>query len=166
MTNACNTLRIIFISGINTVLEDILNLSNDDISLIIDDHTKDKDCISIQTILSHILFSTRGHLNYILSYTKNKQLENSKYFYSNVKSYVDEFETLKQQVTLTLNLLTDNMLEQNDTKKKIITDWFQCYDIEQLLEHSIVHCFRHHIQIQKFTELLRLRQTSSVDNNI
>jgi uncharacterized damage-inducible protein DinB len=166
MTNACNALRRVFISGINKVLEDIINLPDDDVSLILDDNTEDEDCMSIRAILSHILFSTRRHLNYILSYTNNEQFKISKYLYSNVKSYFDEFEKLKEQVTFTLNLLTDDMLEQNDTGKKIITDWYQSYDIEQLLEHSIVHCFRHHIQIQKFIEILRLRQTSSFNNNI
>ena len=37
-----------------------------------------------------------------------------------------------------------------DVIKKIITSWGQRYDIDQLLEHAIVHVLKHRRQIERF----------------
>jgi chromosomal replication initiation ATPase DnaA len=46
-------------------------------------------------------------------------------------------------------------LEEYETALKIQVRWGQLYDIEQLMEHAIVHILRHRRQIERF--LLRLR---------
>ena len=41
-------------------------------------------------------------------------------------------------------------LEESDNVKKLTTRWGQMYNIEQLLEHAIVHVLRHRRQIERF----------------
>jgi hypothetical protein len=44
---------------------------------------------------------------------------------------------------------TANLDERSDAKK-IHTRWGQVYDIDQLLEHAVMHIHRHRRQIQRF----------------
>lgn len=39
-------------------------------------------------------------------------------------------------------------MEEFDQTKKINTKWGQQYDVEQMLEHAIVHILRHRRQIK------------------
>ncbi|MGY0037018.1 hypothetical protein [Pedobacter sp. NJ-S-72] len=50
----------------------------------------------------------------------------------------------------------DEDLERFDAGDKIMTGWGQLYDIEQLMEHAIVHILRHRRQIERFREILSL----------
>jgi hypothetical protein len=49
----------------------------------------------------------------------------------------------------------DTEIEEMDNAKKIHTAWGQLYDIEQLMEHAIVHILRHRRQIEKYKLLLK-----------
>jgi hypothetical protein len=48
---------------------------------------------------------------------------------------------------------TNIKIEEIDNAKKITTAWGKLYDIEQLLEHAIVHVLRHRRQIKKYLSL-------------
>ena len=50
----------------------------------------------------------------------------------------------------------DIKLEEFDNNKKIKVRWGQQYDVEQLIEHAIVHVLRHRRQIERF--LIKLRE--------
>ncbi len=47
------------------------------------------------------------------------------------------------------NGIQDPELRQLDNSLKIKTGWGQLYDIEQMMEHAIVHILRHKKQIEK-----------------
>jgi len=47
-------------------------------------------------------------------------------------------------------------LETIDPVEKMLTPWGQLYDVEQLLEHAIVHILRHRRQIERF--LLKINE--------
>jgi len=42
------------------------------------------------------------------------------------------------------------VLEEYSPQKKIVVAWGQRYDVEQLMEHAIVHILRHRRQIERF----------------
>ncbi|PIQ07594.1 MAG: hypothetical protein COW71_16265 [Ignavibacteriales bacterium CG18_big_fil_WC_8_21_14_2_50_31_20] len=44
-------------------------------------------------------------------------------------------------------------IQQTDNSKKVIVNWGQQYDIEQLLEHAIVHILRHRRQVENFIKI-------------
>ena len=48
--------------------------------------------------------------------------------------------------------MDDEMAAQSE---KIHSPWGVVYDVEQLMEHAIVHILRHRRQIEKFKAILR-----------
>jgi len=128
----------------------IKNISQQKLTTIVDPHTKDEDCRSIQTILSHVVGAGFNYIIYIRGWLgeeiapKNKELLPSSEAYSvaldNMFAYNEE---LFQEYP-------DLSLEEYKEEKKIQTRWGQRYDVEQLLEHAIVHVLRHRRQIERF----------------
>ena len=117
---------------------------------IVDEKTEDSDCKSIQTVLSHIV---RAGYCYIIEIRKSlgEQIDFvEKRTLNNVAEYQNE---LKKMFKYTEKLFEDypNLrLEETDREKKILVKWGQQYDVEQLLEHAIVHILRHRRQIERF----------------
>ena len=133
----------------------ISNLTYKDLIAIVDNKTEDADCKSIQTILTHVIKS--GYC-YIIEIRKSlgEQIDFVEHeTFNTVKQYKAE---LKKMFKYTERLFRDypNLnLEDFDLEKKILVKWGQHYDVEQLLEHAIVHILRHRRQIERF--LIKLK---------
>lgn len=117
---------------------------------IVDAETEDPDCRSIQTIMNHVVRAGYGYANYI-----------RKYFNKNLTERIEDYELISQEKTCTeldmmlnytVETLNDiwNMKYDDIFKTKIITTWGPEYNLEQLLEHAVVHILRHRRQIEKF----------------
>jgi uncharacterized damage-inducible protein DinB len=143
--------------AVEELIDLIKTVSPTELTTVVDRQTKDPDCVSIQTILTHVVRAGYGYVNYIrrnlgetidvipgksLSSTQAYELALRAMFASNVQLFED-YPHLQ--------------LEETEMTKKICTNWGQYYDPEQLLEHAIVHILRHRRQIERF--LLRLRNT-------
>ena len=132
----------------------ILQISETDFEKVVDQDTKDEDCRSVQTIVSHVTNSGYGYANYIRDWFdifKNspvRRLLSQKYFFA-------EFEKM---LTYTAETLEGKWEFSDDDimKVKIKARWGPKYDLEQLLEHAIVHILRHRRQIEK---LINSKQT-------
>ena len=132
-------------------LKSVLNSINQmDFAAIIDPETKDPDCRSVRTIANHVVRAGYGYANYIRKqfgepFVERKtdyNLENSKDAcreINNMLKYTEE--TLSNKLDISLDDVMEN---------KIKTDWGQDYDLEQMLEHAIVHILRHRRQIERF----------------
>jgi uncharacterized damage-inducible protein DinB len=122
---------------------------------IVDSETQDEDCRSIQTILTHIVRSGFGYAIYIRKHEGETIAFRESEPLASIAAYR---EALLQMFAYNVQLFEDypNLtLEELDNDKKILTRWGQLFDVEQLLEHAIVHILRHRRQIERF--LLRLR---------
>ncbi|WP_101448419.1 hypothetical protein [Aquimarina sp. MAR_2010_214] len=135
-----------------TVLSDV---SNHKLIAIVDDKTKDPDCRSIQTILTHMIragycyvIEIRKSLGEQIDFVKRKPL-------SSVKEYQTGLQELFIYNEQLFKDYPDLYLEEKDPDKKITVAWGQQYNVEQLLEHAIVHILRHRRQIERF--LIKLR---------
>ncbi len=136
---------------------DILNgISKQELTTIVDTETKDPDCRSIQSILTHTVgagyryvIEVRLYLGEQVDLIENQTL-----------STASEFQhALRQMFQYNEQLFIDHpklKLEESETQKKILTRWGQRYDVEQLFEHAIVHILRHRRQVERF--LIQLRQ--------
>jgi len=134
----------------------IETISSIELISIVDPHTDDASFRSIQTILSHVI---RAGYTYVI--------EVRKYLGEDI-DYKDEI--LLDNISLYKNGLNEMFLyneslfkdypkikiEEKDNNKKMKVRWGQSYDIEQILEHAIVHILRHRRQIERF--LITLRQ--------
>ena len=78
-------------------------------------------------------------------------------FHLTIKDYQKDLNDVFIFTIDTFKNIQDNQLEQFANSKKIITSWGQVYDIEQIIEHAIVHILRHRRQIEKFKLSLSLK---------
>ncbi|WP_187696415.1 DinB family protein [Xanthovirga aplysinae] len=130
-------------------LKNILsNLSLGQFEEIKDPHTQDKDCKSIQTVICHVVQSGYTYANYIKSVYSTEWLE----YDHLINSPMEGIQELDKMLEYTIQSLEDKwdkpMEEIQSWEFK--TRWGVTYDIEQLMEHAIVHILRHRRQIENF----------------
>ncbi len=135
------------ILDLQKIIEDI---SDQELTTVIDTKTTDLNCKSIQTILSHVVNSAYGYATYILKLKGYNINRPGKSFHSTIKEYTQDLLDAWVFTTTVFKNIKDTELEQFDNSKKLITAWGQVYDIEQMTEHAIVHILRHRRQIEKF----------------
>lgn len=128
----------------------IKEIDQQDYIEIVDNETTDPDCKSIQTIMNHVVRSGYGYANYIRrKFTESLTERKDIYDVITPNSACDELDHMMNYTTDTLLNKMDFTFE--DMAQSIIkTNWGQEYDLEQLLEHAIVHILRHRRQIEKF----------------
>jgi len=129
-------------------------ISEADFIKIVDTETKDDDCRSVQTIVSHVTNSGFGYANYIRDWfsipkdsPERKLLSQNEFFL--------RFDIMLAYTSETL----EGKWEYSDDdiqKVKMIVRWGPQYDLEQLLEHAVVHILRHRRQIEKFAAFGKL----------
>jgi uncharacterized damage-inducible protein DinB len=140
--------------ALNELDESIANLSNENLLKTIDFETTNPDCKSIQTILTHII---RSGYCYALEIRKSLG-ENLDFPIRKLFNTVPEYQMeLKRMFEFNEKLFEDypNLkIEETEDQLKILTNWNQKYDVEQLFEHAIVHILKHRRQINRFKQRL------------
>ncbi|WP_299261210.1 DinB family protein [uncultured Aquimarina sp.] len=130
--------------------ETISSLTDKKLVVIIDHKTSDPDCRSIQTILSHVI---RAGYGYAIQIRKSLG-EEIDFMDGKLLNSIEEYKkTLSVMFAYNEQLFEEypNLkIEEYDNKKKMLTRWGQLYDVEQLIEHAIVHVLRHRRQIERF----------------
>ncbi|MCI0530408.1 MAG: DinB family protein [candidate division Zixibacteria bacterium] len=128
-------------------------VSEADYNRIVDTETKDEDCRSIQTIIRHVVgagygyaFSIRQALS--IPYARPETAPVSH------QEAVKEIDTMLKYTVETLEGRWE-MKDDEIERLAIKTRWGAIYNLEQLLEHAIVHILRHRRQIERF--LLRIK---------
>lgn len=117
---------------------------------VVDSETKDEDCKSIQTLLTHIVQSGFTYVVEIRKWLGEEINYRDKVTLNSVQEYKSE---LSDMFNFTESLFIDHPdinLTELDFSKKIKVKWGQTFDIEQLMQHAIVHILRHRRQIEKF----------------
>jgi uncharacterized damage-inducible protein DinB len=124
-------------------------ISVSDFEKIIDLDTKDEDCRSVQAVVSHIINSGYGYANYIREWFTIPFNSSARRLYKQNEFNVE----LDKMLVYTAETLQDKwtLSDIEIMKVKISSQWSPEYDLEQLLEHAIVHVLRHRRQIEKFT---------------
>ncbi|MEO6357241.1 MAG: DinB family protein [Ferruginibacter sp.] len=122
------------------------------LATIVDADTTDPNCLSIQTILAHVVNSGYGYAVYIRKHKNFPGKRPEKVLRSTAEEYNSDFDKMLQFTNDTFHEIGDEELEEMDNEKKLLTGWGQHYDIEQMMEHAIVHVLRHRRQVEKFVE--------------
>ena len=126
----------------------ISRISEEDFSKIVDNETKDEDCRSVQTIVSHVTNSGFGYANYIRDWFEIPKSSPERKLLTR-----DEFNLRFNDMLAYTSETLEGKWEYNDEeiqKVKMIVRWGPEYDLEQLLEHAVLHIMRHRRQIEKF----------------
>ena len=128
----------------------VSTLNHQGFTTIVDKETKDMNCVSIQSILDHVVRSGYGYANYIRKQFGDKWTERKE----NYELHTPEIacRELDGMLQYTSDGLADKTkLSFDEMVSNVITaQWGQKYDFEQMLEHAIVHILRHRRQIEKF----------------
>jgi uncharacterized damage-inducible protein DinB len=126
----------------------IEQIPDDDFVRIVDAETKDEACRSVQTIMSHVVRAEYGYADGIrqqfsIASTRPQPAQLSRQ---------EALEQLEAALRYTAETL-DGRWEMSDEEIAAVvihSPWGVTYDMEQLLEHAIVHILRHRRQIEKF----------------
>lgn len=124
----------------------ISSLSNDQLSQVVDPVTKDKDCISVQSILSHVVSS--GY-NYVVIIKKHKG-ESIEYYETKNLQSSDDYKTELLKMFEYNVALFDQYPDIKLNGDYFTVRWGINYDVDQIMEHAIVHILRHRRQIERF----------------
>ena len=133
---------------LKTVLQTV---TEDDYSLMIEGESE--HCCSIEVIMNHVVRAGYGYANYIrdaLS-TDTMPIEDRQIEQAKISGEIDKMFAYTTEIFEGERNITDDEMENI----YFVTRWEVTYNIDQLLEHAIVHALRHRRQIQKF--LLKFR---------
>lgn len=123
-------------------------IPDDDFVQVVDSQTKDEDCRSVQTIMSHVVRAGYGYADYIREQFSIASTRPQ----SRLLSRQESLEQLDEALRYTVDTL-DGRWEMRDEEivgTVIKSRWGGIYNVESLLEHAIVHILRHRRQIEKF----------------
>lgn len=147
---AVNALLEVYGAAINNFKELVVTIPGEKLTLITDSVTADSNCNSIQSILTHVVHSGYGYATYIHNNIAVPKERPPKAFHSGIQQYLDDLENVLQVTREIFDDISD--AELYDVSRKIDTSWDQTYDIEQLMEHAIVHILRHHRQVKNIID--------------
>lgn len=153
---ASGALLDVYEGTIRDLQQTISDISDTELIKIVDRQTTDDSCRSIQTILSHVIYSGYAYGTYIRRF-KGEQIEfeDDDIFYPTINDYNNHLNESFIFMVNSFKNINDNELEESDNAKKLTTSWGQVYDIEQIVEHAIVHVLRHRRQIEKYKIIIR-----------
>jgi uncharacterized damage-inducible protein DinB len=126
----------------------IEQIPEDDFVRVVDVQTKDEDCRSAQTIMSHVVRAGYGYADYIREQfsiaSTRPQLK--------LLSREESLEQLDAALRYTAETLEGRweMSDEEIARTVINSRWGVVYNVESLLEHAVVHILRHRRQIEKF----------------
>ena len=133
----------------------IKSLDSVTLTTIADPLTTDENCHSIQTVLAHVVHSGYGYAVYIRKHKVLGGERPEKALRQQASEYITDLDYVLQFTNDTFKEIYDDELEEMGNAKKFITGWGQRYDIEQMMEHAIVHILRHRRQIEKFIRIVK-----------
>ena len=136
----------------------VTSLSEEDYTRIADAETGDADCRSIQTMMNHVIHAGYGYANGIrrkfeIPHTPSGD-ERPQISQFDIANEVDKIlaytvETLEGKWEMSYKEMNATLIEDRTNFRE---------NIEQLLEHAIVHVLRHRRQIQKFLLKFKLSE--------
>jgi uncharacterized damage-inducible protein DinB len=125
----------------------IEGLSDEEYEIVRDTQTLDEDLRSIQGILSHVVRAGYGHAGMLRNTWGLERIRwNETVPRGDARSRVAE---MLAYTSATFNGKWD-ISEDEAEAMRIQSGWGTVYDLEQLLEHAVVHMLRHRRQIERF----------------
>ena len=136
------------ISDLKSVLK---NINTEDYKQIVKGESE--HCHSIEVIMNHVIRAGYGYSNYIRNALSLESLPiaDRKIPQNEISAEIDKMMDYSNEIFENGQSITDKELEGVYFK----TNWGVRYNIDQLMEHAIVHVLRHRRQIQKFLLVLQ-----------
>jgi uncharacterized damage-inducible protein DinB len=126
----------------------ILHLTDAEFEAVRDRQTPDEECRSIQTVINHVVRAGYGYAHYMrVAFS----LPSSRIVVP-LGARSESVEQLATMLAYTVETL-DGRWEMSDEEMSAVeikSRWGSVYDLEQMLEHAIVHILRHRRQIERY----------------
>lgn len=123
-----------------------------------DRETADEDCRSIQSVSRHVVMAGYSYANYIRQHFSMpfQPVPREPLAYAEASAAIDEM------LAYTAEALEGKWEIGDDEVGKVVikSRWGVVYDLEQLLEHAIVHVLRHRRQVEKFLAKSEFEKTN------
>jgi uncharacterized damage-inducible protein DinB len=129
----------------------IERLSQSEFEKILDPHTEDEDCRSVQTIINHVIRSGYGYANSIRRATNQTELKPN-FQTTNPKEALIHFDKMLKYTEETLEGKWKMTYDEMFYTEVIASDGTKS-NLEARLEHAIVHILRHRRQLEKLLKL-------------
>ena len=115
---------------------------------VVDPATEDEDCRSVQTIMSHVVNAGYGYADLLRKSFSVPSTRPPRALLS-PREYLEQLGAVLAYTAETLEGRWQMPYEEV-SGTFIKAGWGPTYDVEQLLEHAVVHVLRHRRQIEKF----------------
>ena len=126
----------------------LASISDEEYERIRDTQTKDQNCASIQTIMTHVIRAGYNYAGYMREAWSVQPVVRWDEKVSRADASV-QFRAMLAYMVETLSTKWD-LTEDEASSMQMKTRWGVVYDFEQLFEHAIVHVLRHRRQIERF----------------
>ena len=126
----------------------IERIPEDDFVRIVDAQTKDEDCRSVQTIMSHVVRAEYGYADYIREQFSIASTRPQPQLLSRQQS-LEQLDAALRYTAQTLEGRWE-MSDEEISATVINSRWGVVYNVEGLMEHAVMHILRHRRQIEKF----------------
>ena len=113
-----------------------------------DPDSKDENCRSIRTVMAHVVRATYGYADALRDALGQERCERA----SAPEDPTGAIALLRRAMEYTEETLQGRwgMTEKEASEVVMQTSWGVTYDLEQMLEHAIVHILRHRRQIEGY----------------
>lgn len=124
------------------------NLSEEDFTIVRDSDTPDPDCVSIQSIMLHVVGSGHSYANYVKEVYGGQRKD----YEGEINTPLVAIQEIDGMLSYTEECLEPIWSKTNDeiNSWSIQSRWGPVFTFEQLMEHAIVHILRHRRQIENF----------------
>lgn len=126
----------------------IAQLADTEFEAVRDPQTPDEDCRSIQTVVNHVVRAGYSYASYIRVAFSVGWSRNDIPLGTRTES-VEQLTAMLAYMEATLDGRWE-MPEEQASAVRIPSRWGPVYDLEQMLEHAVVHVLRHRRQIERF----------------
>ncbi len=123
---------------------------------IADPNTSDPDCVSIQTVVRHVLRAGYGYARYIQKALGQIVDDSDLVAAINTHTPQDAIDSLQIMFDVNVQRLynENRQLIEAQMGLSFTVPWNEVYNIDQLLEHAVMHVLRHRRQISRFLNLV------------
>jgi uncharacterized damage-inducible protein DinB len=127
----------------------VVSVTDGDFVRVLDPATPNEECRSMQTIAAHVVWSGYSYADYLRNLFGMAPASPPE----RTLSRDEAAPAIDRMLAYTVETLEGwwEMSEEEIMGTVIDSRWGQRYDMEQLLEHAIVHVLRHRRQIERLT---------------
>jgi len=132
------------------MIVDIQHLDTVALSIIRDAYTEDEDGRSIASLLAHVVCSGHGYIVSLRRATGETVDYPVRRLRDTSTSYIADLRGMHEAALRFFEERGMRSLLEMDDLRSVAVPSGRSYDVEQLMEHAIVHVLRHQRQLRRF----------------